>query len=148
MMRATVQALLSVAILSSFTSANAAGRVIHSNDSNPGSAIELQKFLSKNESTLLFIHSPHCGPCKRISPKIDSLAKKKSDLHIVDVLLDSKKEHGIGWDSAAAKQFNIHSVPQFMIYDKNGQLRESGEKAEDQVDAWLVEYKLKKPGDD
>lgn len=149
MLRALLPAVLSVVVLAGLGSdALAAGGVIHANENDPGSAIDLQKYLSKSESTLLFIHSPHCGPCRRISPKIDALAKKKPDLKVVDVILDSKKAHGIGWDSAAAKQFNIHSVPQFMVYDKNGQLRMSGDKAEDEVDAWLVEYKLKKPGND
>ena len=149
MLRALFPVVLSVGVSVCVGSdALAAGGVVHANENDPGSAIDLKKYLSKNESTLLFIHSPHCGPCRRISPKIDALAKKKADLKIVDVILDSKKAHGIGWDSAAAKQFDIHSVPQFIVYDKNGQLKMSGDKAEDEVDAWLVEYKLKKPGKD
>ena len=120
------------------------GRVIHANGKNPGSAIDLSAILSKDADTLLFIHSPHCGPCKRIEPKIKKLAKAKHDLKIVDVLLDSKNDDGIGFDSEAARQFDIHSVPEFRIYDRKGELVERGDPADDKVDDWLVQYKIKK----
>lgn len=114
-----------------------AGSIIHSNDTDAGSAINLNSFLDHNQNTLLFIHSPHCGPCRRLEPKIVELAGKKSDLKVVDLLLDKPTDSGIGWTSPAAKQFDIHAVPYFMIYSPNGKLLWRGKRARKKVDSWI-----------
>ncbi len=121
------------------------GKMVHSNSKTPGEAINLQQFLSKSAQTLLFVHSPHCGPCKRVEPKIKALAKAKAaDLKIVELLLDGPKDSGIGWDSPAAKQFDVHAVPAYLLYDRSGELLLKGDPAEVQVDKWMYELGIKK----
>lgn len=120
------------------------GEIFHANKENPGSAVELKNVLSKDLPTLLFIHSPHCGPCKRMEPKLKALAKVKTDLKIVDMLLDSPKAKGIGWDSAAAKQFDVHSVPFYILFDQSGKISSKGENAELTVEKWLKDFKIVK----
>jgi len=119
-----------------------ADNIVHANSENPGSAIDLQHFLAKDKSTVLFIHSPHCGPCKLMEPKIQELSDKKTDIKIVDVLLDSESASGIGFMSAAGNQFEVYVVPMFIIYDQHGKKISQGKKALKQVDQWLAEQNI------
>lgn len=118
------------------------GKIFHANESNPGSAIDLNSVLSSDTNTLLFIHSPHCGPCKRVEPKLRELARLKTDLKIVDLILDGPFDHGIGWGSAAAKQFDVHVVPSYIIFDKTGKQLCRGQEAKGRVLAWLSQAGL------
>lgn len=119
-----------------------ADSVVHANADKPGSAIVLDNFLAKDKSTLLFIHSPHCPPCRAMEPRIEKLSDKKSDLKIVDVLLDAPSDSGIGFTSAAGNQFEAYSVPMFIIYDKNGKRIAQSKKANKQVALWLSENSI------
>ena len=123
--------------------ANESGAVFHANSDHPGAAIDLNTVLSKEHDTVLFIHSPHCGPCKRIEPKIKKLAKARSDLKVVDLILDAPSAKGIGWDSDAAKQFNIHAVPYYVIYSPAGDKISSGDEAEAKVEFWMKSVGIK-----
>jgi thiol-disulfide isomerase/thioredoxin len=127
----------SILLLLSINTAAFANSIMHANETEPGSAINLSSVLDHSQNTLLFIHSPHCGPCKSLEPKIVELASKKSDLRVVDLLLDKPTDSGIGWSSAAAKQFDVHVVPYFIIYSPSGKLLWRGKRARSKVDSWL-----------
>jgi thiol-disulfide isomerase/thioredoxin len=116
-----------------------ADNIVHANSDSPGSAIDLPHFLAADKTTVLFIHSPHCGPCRLIEPKIQELSDKKTDIKIVDVLLDSESDDGIGFMSPAANQFDVYVVPMFIIYDQHGKKISQGQKALKQVKQWLAE---------
>lgn len=118
------------------------GSIYEANKNNPGDAVDLNVILSHDKPTLLFIHSEHCGPCKRIAPSIKKLAQLKPDIKVVELMLDGKAEKDIGWESAAAKQFKIHSVPAYVVYDSTGKEEKSGLKAKEQVKTWLKEVGL------
>jgi thiol-disulfide isomerase/thioredoxin len=116
-----------------------ADNIVYANSDNPGSAIDLPHFLATDKTTVLFIHSPHCGPCKLMEPKIQELSDKKTDVRIVDVLLDSESSSGIGFMSPAGNQFEVYVVPMFIIYDQHGKKISQGKKALKQVEQWLAE---------
>jgi thiol-disulfide isomerase/thioredoxin len=116
-----------------------ADNIVYANSDSPGSAIDLSHFLATDKTTVLFIHSPHCGPCRLMEPKIRELSDKKTDIKIVDVLLDSESDGGIGFMSQAANQFEVYVVPMFIIYDQHGKKISEGRKALKQVKLWLVE---------
>jgi thiol-disulfide isomerase/thioredoxin len=116
-----------------------ADSIVHANSDSPGSAIDLSQFLATDKTTVLFIHSPHCGPCRVMEPKIQELSDKKTDIKIVDVLLDSESDGGIGFMSPAGNQFEVYVVPMFIIYDQHGKKISQGQKALKQVKQWLVE---------
>ncbi|MBX9725384.1 MAG: thioredoxin family protein [Candidatus Obscuribacterales bacterium] len=139
-----VLSLMSSLSVSCFaTGAKETGAMLHANYEHPGSAIDLKSFLSKENDTVLFIHSPHCGPCKKVEPKMKKLAKARTDLKIVDLLLDAPSSKGIGWDSDAAKQFDIHAVPYYLIYDPSGKKLASGDEAETKIESWMKAVGIK-----
>jgi thiol-disulfide isomerase/thioredoxin len=130
--------LFSLLLLTSPLAASA-NNVVCANSDSPGSTIDLAHFLATDKTTVLFIHSPHCGPCKLIEPKIQELSDKKTDIKIVDVLLDSEADGEIGFMSPAGNQFEVYVVPMFIIYDEHGKKISQGKKALKQVKEWLTE---------
>ncbi|MBX9567766.1 MAG: thioredoxin family protein [Candidatus Obscuribacterales bacterium] len=116
------------------------GAVFEINKKTPGAKVDLNAVLSKEKPTLLFVHSDHCGPCKRVAPKIKQLAEAKSDIKVAELMLDGQMEKDIGWESPAAKQFKINTVPAYFIYDKTGKLSLSGKRAKEQVTSWMTDF--------
>lgn len=114
------------------------GAILQVNKKTPGARVDLSAVLSKEKPTLLFVHSDHCGPCKRIAPKIKELAESKSDIRVAELMLDGQMEKDIGWESPAAKQFKINTVPAYFIYGQDGKLMLSGKKAKEQVVNWMT----------
>ena len=70
--------------------------------------------------------APWCGPCKLMSPIVESLASELSDVVIGKVNVD---EH-----SDIAQKFNILSIPTFILF-KGGQVVDqfSGSMSHDQL---------------
>ena len=116
-----------------------ADNIVQANIENPGAAIDLPTFLATDKQTLVYIHSPHCPPCRALDPSIVKLSDKKSDLKIVEVTLDAPTDKGIGFMSEAAAQFEAYSVPTFILYNEHGKKISRGVKARKQVDKWLTE---------
>jgi thiol-disulfide isomerase/thioredoxin len=116
--------------------------MVHANESDPGSTVEVKNFLANDKPTLLFIRSLHCPTCKRATPRIMRLSNVNSNIRIVDILIDKKSDTEIGFNSPAGKQFEVTATPTYIIYDKDGKVSASGDKADEQVDNWLKEAHL------
>jgi thiol-disulfide isomerase/thioredoxin len=137
-----VLAIVLVNSQSMYARSEGGGQLYTANKKDPGAEVNLSKVLSKEYPTVLFIHSNYCGPCKVMYPHIKRLAQTKKDIKIVDVLLDKKGDGGIGWNSAAAKQFDVHSVPYYIIYNQDGTVAARDKRAADQVISWINELNL------
>ncbi len=122
-------------VTSTTTSTSAAaptvGYVI--NKENPGEEIDIREFIQPDKTTIFDFFSEYCGPCKRISPMLVRLDSKRDDIIVHQVDINRPEIRGIDWDSPVAKQYNIHSVPYFMIYDPSGNLTHQGQEAYNEV---------------
>jgi thioredoxin 1 len=121
-----------------------AGATDDDNAANPGQTLDRQSLPVKGKPTLIDFYSPFCPPCLALAPVIEKLAEKRPDLAIKRLNINRQSVRGIDWHSPLARQFKIHQVPYFMIFNPQGQLVAKGRDAVPQVKLWLQEAGLMK----
>ena len=132
-------ALLAAAVPAA--AASASGAAV--NLANPGQAVpDLKAYLGRGQTTIVDFYSEFCPPCRRISPLLEKLGQKRSDLKVVKLDINRPEVKGIDWQSPLAQQFALRSIPHFKIYDGSGRLTQEGDGAYQQVLAWLKAEKL------
>lgn len=106
--------------------------------------------IRKNKVTVIDFWASWCGPCRAEMPNMVKMYDEYKDkgLGILGVSLDSKrgdwegasKRLGVkwpqmsdlkGWDNAAARMFNIQSIPQTIVVDGNGKILKKGLRGEE-----------------
>ena len=80
-----------------------------------GQQVDIKKHLIRGKVTIIDFYADWCGPCRRITPLLEQLAK--SDPGIVLRKIDI-----INWQSPVAKQFNLDAIPHVQIYNRKGKL--------------------------
>ncbi len=103
------------------------------NNQNPGEEIDIRIFVQEGKTTIFDFYSEYCPPCRRISPLLKGLDTRREDIIVHKVDINRPGIQGIDWGSPVAKQYNIHSVPFFMIYDTSGNLTHQGDAAYTEV---------------
>lgn len=103
------------------------------NKENPGQEIDIVRFVQSKKTTIFDFFSEYCGPCQRISPLLKRLDLMRKDIIIHQVDINRPGIRGIDWGSPLARQYNLRSVPYFMIYDPSGNLTHRGQEAYDEV---------------
>ncbi|MFI5330674.1 MAG: TlpA family protein disulfide reductase [Desulfobaccales bacterium] len=122
-----------------------AGAVQEANAGNEGQTIDLSKLPVKGKITVVDVFSPFCPPCMKLSPLLEQLAQKRSDLAIKKVNIQRPEVSGkIDWQSPLAQQLGLQSIPHFMIFNAKGKLEAQGQEATKQVVGWLQEAGLLK----
>ena len=114
-----------------------------------GSELSIMSEVAKNRITIIDFWASWCGPCRQEMPFMIALYNEYEDsgLGIVGVSLDQDKDSWLtaikklelpwpqmsdlkGWDNAAAKQFNITSIPHTIVVDQKGVILERGLRGE------------------
>ena len=82
-------------------------------DISDGQRVYIKKHLVDGKITAFMFHAKWCGACKKIMPKLENMANntKQIALRRVDIA---------DFNSPVAKQYDISSVPYFIIYDEYG----------------------------
>ncbi len=115
-----------------------------------GDELSIMTEVSKNKITVIDFWASWCGPCRQEMPSMLSLYADNKDrgLGIVGVSLDQDKDAWINaiktlklpwpqmsdlkfWDNAAAKQFNINSIPHTIVVDQKGKILRRGLRGEE-----------------
>jgi thiol-disulfide isomerase/thioredoxin len=112
------------------------------NGANPGQELDLKAKLTQGRTNIVDFYSKYCPPCMRISPLLEDLGQKRSDLQIVKVDINRPGITGIDWQSPLARQFGLKSIPHFKIYDGSGKLVSEGDQAYQQIMVWLKAERL------
>jgi thiol-disulfide isomerase/thioredoxin len=138
------RAFLPVILLGVLASAPAlmAGEAV--NAANPGQPLDLKPLLRPGRTTIVDFYSQYCPPCRRMSPLLDELGQKRSDLQIVKVDINRPGVTGIDWQSPLARQFVLKSIPHFKIFDGNGNVVDEGDQAMRKILGWLRAENLDK----
>jgi thiol-disulfide isomerase/thioredoxin len=94
-----------------------------------GAPIDLNEHLVKGQINIIDFYSQYCGPCRQISPHLRRMDQERDDLSVIKVDINRPGVTGIDWGSPVARQFKLHSVPHFRVYDAQGRLLADGRPA-------------------
>lgn len=114
-----------------------------------GKPMSIMQEIGRNKITIIDFWASWCGPCRNEMPHMVALYDKykAKGLGIVGISLDNKQKDwetatktlGIkwpqmsdlkGWDNAAARMFNIRSIPQVIVVDQKGVILKKGLRGE------------------
>ena len=114
-----------------------------------GNPLSIMSEVGKNRITIIDFWASWCGPCRQETPFMIELYKqyKGKGLGIVGISLDNEKDAWLtatqqlnitwpqmsdlnGWDNAAAKLFNITSIPHTIVVDQQGKILRHGLRGE------------------
>jgi thioredoxin 1 len=76
-----------------------------------GQQVDIKKHLVRGKVTIIDFYADWCGPCRRITPLLEQLAK-------TDPKIVLRKIDIINWQSPVAHQFNLDAIPHVMIYNR------------------------------
>jgi thiol-disulfide isomerase/thioredoxin len=112
------------------------------NAANPGERLSADSFIVPGKTTITDFYSVFCGPCMRIAPILEELAKRRSDIVVRKVDINRRGVRGIDWGSPLARQYGLQSIPHFKIYGADGNLLAEGDPAFEMILKWLRETGL------
>jgi thiol-disulfide isomerase/thioredoxin len=136
--------VLAIVFLAGMAAGAWAGAVTDANAGRGGESLDINSLATKGKTTLIDVYSPFCPPCVRLAPLLEQLAAKRPDLAIKKVSINRPGVQGIDWASPLAKQYQIRSVPHFMVFNPKGKLVAQGRDGFEQVKRWLQEAGLLK----
>jgi thioredoxin 1 len=80
-----------------------------------GASVDINQHLALGHVTVVDFYADWCGPCRRISPSLEQMARSDPEIAL-------RKIDIVNWRTAVAQQFNIYSIPQVKVYDRSGRL--------------------------
>jgi thiol-disulfide isomerase/thioredoxin len=80
-----------------------------------GAQVDLTKHLALGNVTIVDFYADWCGPCKKIRPALEQMARTDPEIALREVDI-------VDWKTAVVKQFDLHSIPQINVYNRGGQL--------------------------
>ena len=82
-----------------------------------GAQVDINQHLALGSVTVIDFYADWCGPCRRLSPSLEQMARSDPEIALRKIDISS-----IG-EPRSQQQFNIHSIPQVNVYDKSGPSR-------------------------
>jgi len=80
-----------------------------------GAQVDISQHLVLGSVTVIDFYADWCGPCRQLSPSLEQMARNDPEIAL-------RKIDIVNWKTAVVQQFNIHSIPQVNVYDRNGRL--------------------------
>jgi thiol-disulfide isomerase/thioredoxin len=114
------------------------------NPNTPGERFEITDCTRPGKFTIVEFYSLFSPACLDIEPKLELLARTRSDLAIRKLNIDRPEMRAIDLDSPLAKQFHITTLPEFKIFDQDDKLVAEGEAARREVELSILRDVSKK----
>lgn len=73
--------------------------------------------INSDKKVLIDFYADWCGPCKRLSPIVDKVAKEKTDVKFVRIDVDNNKE--------LANRYNVSSIPTLVVIENGKEINRS-----------------------
>ncbi|MCP4215224.1 MAG: hypothetical protein GY765_11230 [bacterium] len=99
----------------------------------PGMELDVADYVQTGEITIFDFYSNYCPPCVKISPLLERLDREGNDITVIKINVNREGVKGIDWRSPVLAQYDIRSLPFFMIFDTDGKLTHDGKKATKEV---------------
>src|SRR5436190_16253421 len=80
-----------------------------------GAQVDINQHLALGNVTVVDFYADWCGPCRRLSPRLEQMARSDADIAL-------RKIDIVNWRTPVVQQFNIHSIPQVNVYDRSGRV--------------------------
>lgn len=109
------------------------------NEDKPGAAVNVQNYLAGGKYTLVEYYSPYSPECSELQQGINQLPQMYNFLAVRTVNINRPGVQGVDFQSPAAQELGLTTVPYFYIYEANKSLRAHGRPAREQVMQWLRE---------
>lgn len=74
-----------------------------------------EEILNSDKNVLIDFFADWCGPCQRVSPVIDEIARENPDIKVGKINVDEQPE--------LASRFRVYTIPTLFVF-KNGQVIE------------------------
>jgi len=81
--------------------------------SNGGEQVNLGSLMIPGKITIVDFYADWCGPCRRISPQLEQLAKTDPDVVLLKINI-------VNWNTPVTRQFGIESVPNVRVFSRIG----------------------------
>ena len=72
-----------------------------------------EEVLNANQSVLIDFFADWCGPCQRVLPVLDEIARENPDIKVGKINVDEQPE--------LASRFRVYTIPALFVF-KNGQI--------------------------
>ena len=79
-------------------------------------ASEFEDAVKSNTNVIIQFSADWCGPCKRLTPIVESFAAGRDDVNVFKV--------DIGLESDLAEKFNVMSIPKMVFFRDGNQSAE------------------------
>jgi hypothetical protein len=106
-----------------------------------GNQLDLKSTLQEGEVNVLFFYSPAVAECTQMEAPIRKLAKSRPDLIIQRIDIDRPGTTAPDYQSPVALQFAIKKLPNFRIYDSDGDLVTTDASATAIIKQWMLPKK-------
>lgn len=90
------------------------------NKDNPGQVIQIEEYVQGDQITIFDFYSEYCPPCMTIAPWLKELDKIRDDIVVQSVDINRPDYTGIDFYSPLSTQYNLKSVPHFIIFSNGG----------------------------
>jgi thiol-disulfide isomerase/thioredoxin len=80
-----------------------------------GAQVDITIYLALGNVTIVDFYADWCGSCRQVSPTLEQMARTDPEIAL-------RKIDIVNWNTAVAKQYNIHSIPQVNVYNRGGNL--------------------------
>jgi thioredoxin 1 len=80
-----------------------------------GAQVEIKQHLALGNVTIVDFYADWCGPCRQLAPRLEQMVGSDPEVAL-------RKIDIVNWKTPVAQQFNVHSIPQVNVYNRDGRL--------------------------
>lgn len=102
-----------------------------------GEEIRVENYAVSGKYTVIDFYSDDCPACLRLSPDLEALDDKRSDIVVVKVDVDRPGTRGIDWSSPVARQYGLQQLPHLIVFGKDQRMSAQGDDALEMVAGWM-----------